>query len=199
MRFSEHCPVATEAVQETVPSLTVTLPVPAAFRPTAGLGSIGGSTALSTLTQSGPSLALYNSLLLLSAPEAREAADLIAYLHRSREELDRMKKLVAQAMEETMTDTLPEGLTYVSAAGTDWSCGESSGVITCDLTYTLYPGDTDGRFTSGNVNFPLDVDANFVVRATGTIKPLSVCVAMPISTASWRNTTPCSSSKRALI
>ncbi|QVV81503.1 autotransporter outer membrane beta-barrel domain-containing protein [Serratia marcescens] len=29
--------------------------------------------ALSTLTQSGPSLALYNSLLLLSAPEAREA------------------------------------------------------------------------------------------------------------------------------
>ena len=29
--------------------------------------------ALSTLAQSGPSLALYNSLLLLSAPEAREA------------------------------------------------------------------------------------------------------------------------------
>lgn len=29
--------------------------------------------ALSTLVQSGPSLALYNSLLLLSAPEAREA------------------------------------------------------------------------------------------------------------------------------
>ena len=29
--------------------------------------------ALSTLTQSGPSLALYNSLLVLSAPEAREA------------------------------------------------------------------------------------------------------------------------------
>ncbi|HHP7836488.1 TPA: autotransporter outer membrane beta-barrel domain-containing protein [Serratia marcescens] len=31
------------------------------------------ASALSTLTQSGPSLALYNSLLLLSAPEAREA------------------------------------------------------------------------------------------------------------------------------
>jgi hypothetical protein len=37
----------------------------------------------------------------------------------------------------------------------------------------LYPGDAEGRFTSGNVNFPNDINGyslgDFVVRATGTI------------------------------
>ena len=71
--------------------------------------------------------------------------------------------------EVTVTDTLPEGLTYVSAAGTDWSCGESSGVITCDLTYTLDPGDTaddivvdvtiDDDFEGTEIENTADVDA----------------------------------------
>ncbi|WP_440493138.1 autotransporter outer membrane beta-barrel domain-containing protein [Serratia sarumanii] len=47
---------------------------PGIFQPVAESGNQWNTAgALSTLTQSGPSLALYNSLLLLSAPEAREA------------------------------------------------------------------------------------------------------------------------------
>ena len=32
-----------------------------------------------------------------------------------------------------VTDTLPVGVEYLSATGTDWSCGESDGVVTCEL------------------------------------------------------------------
>jgi uncharacterized repeat protein (TIGR01451 family) len=31
----------------------------------------------------------------------------------------------------TVTDTLPAGLTFVSAAGTSWTCGETGGTVTC--------------------------------------------------------------------
>jgi uncharacterized repeat protein (TIGR01451 family) len=34
----------------------------------------------------------------------------------------------------TVTDVLPAGLTYVSAGGTNWSCGEASGTVTCTST-----------------------------------------------------------------
>jgi uncharacterized repeat protein (TIGR01451 family) len=32
-----------------------------------------------------------------------------------------------------VVDTLPSGTTFVSASGTDWTCQESSGTVTCDL------------------------------------------------------------------
>jgi uncharacterized repeat protein (TIGR01451 family) len=31
----------------------------------------------------------------------------------------------------TLTDTIPAGSTYVSATGTNWSCSQASGVVTC--------------------------------------------------------------------
>jgi uncharacterized repeat protein (TIGR01451 family) len=39
----------------------------------------------------------------------------------------------------TITDDLPDGLNFVSASGTDWSCGEAATVVTCE-----YAGLIDG-------------------------------------------------------
>jgi uncharacterized repeat protein (TIGR01451 family)/fimbrial isopeptide formation D2 family protein/LPXTG-motif cell wall-anchored protein len=47
----------------------------------------------------------------------------------------------SDAREVTVTDTLPEGLTYVSAdGGESWSCGFADGELTCDLAGLLDPG-----------------------------------------------------------
>jgi uncharacterized repeat protein (TIGR01451 family) len=35
------------------------------------------------------------------------------------------------AVNLTMTETLPAGVTFVSASGTDWTCNEAAGVVTC--------------------------------------------------------------------
>ena len=40
----------------------------------------------------------------------------------------------------TVTDPLPAGLTFVSAAGTGWTCGESAGTVTCTATGPLANG-----------------------------------------------------------
>jgi uncharacterized repeat protein (TIGR01451 family) len=48
----------------------------------------------------------------------------------------------------TVTDTLPDGLTFVSATGTNWSCTNAGAVITC--TYNggnLAPGETAPTIT----------------------------------------------------
>ncbi|HEX7139511.1 MAG TPA: DUF11 domain-containing protein [Vicinamibacterales bacterium] len=45
----------------------------------------------------------------------------------------------ATATSLTMTDTLPAGLTYVSASGTGWTCGFATGTVTCTLP-SLAPG-----------------------------------------------------------
>jgi uncharacterized repeat protein (TIGR01451 family) len=37
----------------------------------------------------------------------------------------------------TVTDTLPNGLSYVSATGTGWTCANSSGVVTCTMAGPL--------------------------------------------------------------
>ena len=41
-----------------------------------------------------------------------------------------------------MTDPLPAALTFVSAGGTDWTCTESSGTVTCELDVPLVVGAT---------------------------------------------------------
>jgi uncharacterized repeat protein (TIGR01451 family)/fimbrial isopeptide formation D2 family protein len=46
------------------------------------------------------------------------------------------------AADVRLVDTLPAGLTYVSADGTGWTCAEASGVVTCDLGSPLAPGAT---------------------------------------------------------
>ena len=40
----------------------------------------------------------------------------------------------------TVTDTLPAGLTFVSASGTNWACGQSAGTITCTANGPLANG-----------------------------------------------------------
>jgi len=46
----------------------------------------------------------------------------------------------ATACQATVTDTLPAGVTFVSASGTGWNCSEASGTVTCTTT-SLAPGD----------------------------------------------------------
>jgi DNA mismatch repair protein MutS2 len=63
------------------------------LRPTYRLivGVPGGSSGIAIAQRLGLAKQIVERARGLLAPEAREAADLIAYLHRSREELDRMK------------------------------------------------------------------------------------------------------------
>jgi uncharacterized repeat protein (TIGR01451 family) len=37
----------------------------------------------------------------------------------------------SQALNVTVTDTLPAGVTFVSASGTGWTCNQAAGVVTC--------------------------------------------------------------------
>jgi DNA mismatch repair protein MutS2 len=64
------------------------------LRPTYRLivGVPGGSSGIAIAQRLGLASAIIERARLLLAPESREAADLIAYLHRSRDELDRMQQ-----------------------------------------------------------------------------------------------------------
>ena len=58
-----------------------------------------------------------------------------------------------------VTDSLPTGLSYVSASGEGWSCAESSGVVRCTATAPIAVGVT------GTINLIAEVAAN----AAGTL------------------------------
>ncbi len=51
----------------------------------------------------------------------------------------------------TVTDTLPAGLTYVSATGTGWTCGAVGQLVTCNRTAAIAAGATAPAITL-NVN-----------------------------------------------
>jgi len=75
------------------------------LRPTYRLmvGVPGGSSGIAIAQRLGLAAAIIESARSLLTPESREAADLIAYLHRSRDELDRMAHQMAaerQALED---------------------------------------------------------------------------------------------------
>jgi DNA mismatch repair protein MutS2 len=75
------------------------------LRPTYRLmvGVPGGSSGIAIARRLGLSEEIIARARALLSPESREAADLIAYLHRSREELDRMQKQMVEerhALEE---------------------------------------------------------------------------------------------------
>src|SRR5882672_5692240 len=75
------------------------------LRPTYRLmvGVPGGSSGIAIAQRLGIAAGIIERARSLLAPESREAADLIAYLHRSRDELDRMQKQMAaerQALQE---------------------------------------------------------------------------------------------------
>src|SRR5258705_9760615 len=78
------------------------------LRPTYRLmvGVPGGSSGIAIARRLGLSEGIIERARALLSPESREAADLIAYLHRSREELDRMQKQMAEerhALQEERT------------------------------------------------------------------------------------------------
>jgi DNA mismatch repair protein MutS2 len=67
------------------------------------LGVPGGSSGIAIAQRLGLAAPIIEHARSLLAPESREAADLIAYLHRSRDELDRMQQQMAaerRALEE---------------------------------------------------------------------------------------------------
>jgi DNA mismatch repair protein MutS2 len=68
------------------------------LRPTYRLmvGVPGGSSGIAIARRLGLSEEIIERARTLLSPESREAADLIAYLHRSREELDRMQKQMTE-------------------------------------------------------------------------------------------------------
>jgi DNA mismatch repair protein MutS2 len=75
------------------------------LRPTYRLmvGVPGGSSGIAIAQRLGLAAEIIDRAKSLLTPESREAADLIAYLHRSRDELDRMQKQMAEerrALEE---------------------------------------------------------------------------------------------------
>jgi DNA mismatch repair protein MutS2 len=75
------------------------------LRPTYRLmvGVPGGSSGIAIAQRLGMAAAVIERARSLLTPESREAADLIAYLHRSRDELDRMRQQMAterHALEE---------------------------------------------------------------------------------------------------
>ena len=75
------------------------------LRPTYRLmvGVPGGSSGIAIARRLGMAAGIIERARLLLTPESREAADLIAYLHRSRDELDRMQKQMVEerhALEE---------------------------------------------------------------------------------------------------
>jgi uncharacterized repeat protein (TIGR01451 family) len=46
----------------------------------------------------------------------------------------------SEARDVMVTDVLPDGLTFVSAAGTDWTCTSPAGQVRCELAGPLAPG-----------------------------------------------------------
>src|SRR5438876_11799304 len=68
------------------------------LRPTYRLmiGVPGGSSGIAIAQRLGLASQITQRARALLAPETREAADLIAYLHRSRDEIDRMRKQMAE-------------------------------------------------------------------------------------------------------
>src|SRR5881398_2407281 len=75
------------------------------LRPTYRLmvGVPGGSSGIAIAKRLGMATSIIERARSLLAPESREAADLIAYLHRSRDDLDRMQKQMVEerhALEE---------------------------------------------------------------------------------------------------
>jgi DNA mismatch repair protein MutS2 len=76
------------------------------LRPTYRLlvGVPGGSSGIAIARRLGLAAEIIDRARELLSPEAREAADLIAYLHRSREELDRMRQQMTKERNELETE-----------------------------------------------------------------------------------------------
>ena len=72
-----------------------------------------------------------------------------------------------------VTDSLPAGTTFQSAAGTGWTCVPTSGTVTCTLSGSLASGATASpiSITVQVPTTPGPITNTCVVEATGTIDP----------------------------
>lgn len=71
----------------------------------------------------------------------------------------------------TVTDTLPNGLTFVSAVGTSWTCSAYGQTVTCTRTEALAPGVTTSltlTVSVGTTGFPVVVNIARVSAAGDT-------------------------------
>lgn len=68
----------------------------------------------------------------------------------------------------TVTDTLPAGLTYVSAVGTGWACGAAGQTVTCDR-----PGPLANGASAPNITLTVSVGAASYPSVTNTVSATS--------------------------
>lgn len=62
-----------------------------------------------------------------------------------------------------VTDTLPAGLEFVSAAGTDWACSAAGQVVTCTRSGTA------AALASGDAASPITLTTRVAAKASGTL------------------------------
>lgn len=86
---------------------------------------------------------------------------------------------VAETGPITVTDTLPTGLTFVSATGTGWSCGAVGQVVTCTRSGTLASGASAGAIT---------LVATVATTATGTLTNTATVSGQLFDNVSSNNT-----------
>jgi len=63
----------------------------------------------------------------------------------------------------TVTDTLPTGLTYISATGTGWSCSASGQTVSC-----IRSGDLGVNASAANITLTVAIDSNAIPSVTNT-------------------------------
>ncbi len=68
----------------------------------------------------------------------------------------------------TVTDTLPAGLAYVSATGTDWTCAEAAGTVTCTYGEDLAVNELAPAITL-TTRLAADVPPGTVITNTGVV------------------------------
>lgn len=79
----------------------------------------------------------------------------------------------------TVTDTLPAGLSYVSASGTGWSCGAAGQVVTCN-----YSGSLANAVSAPALTLTVAVAAG----ASGMITNTATVDGQAFDNISWNNT-----------
>jgi uncharacterized repeat protein (TIGR01451 family) len=96
----------------------------------------------------------------------------------------------ASASTIVVTDRLPQGLVFISAAGAEWSCSAESAVITCTRSAPLAPNESTGYALTVAVDAaaPASVSHSVSVAAAGDLNlgnnsgsdPTTVVTASPV-------------------
>ncbi|MCC7201160.1 MAG: DUF11 domain-containing protein [Nitrospirae bacterium] len=131
------CNLDNDSCSGTIPPIyiTVTAPSPASQTTITNSATVNGSpndpntgnnTASATTTVNAVPIPVSDlSITKTDAPDPVNAAGVLVYT------LSVYNAGPSNATNLTVSDTLPSGVTYVSSGGTGWTCGHSSGVVTC--------------------------------------------------------------------